>query len=90
MEEDNVRTVGNCNGCSKFGALSAGVCKECTRKFGPRFGGLAAKIRENPGFKNVCYTALKTEHARSEFVTMFGGEEQAYAMISTTPSQGSH
>lgn len=89
MREDNVRAIGDCSGCSKFGALTAGACKECVKKFGPRFGALATKIRENPGFKNICYTALKTERARSEFVAMFGGEEQAYAMVSPTPLQRS-
>ncbi len=86
MEEANVRAIGKCNGCSKFGALFTGVCKECTRKFGPRFGTLAAKIRENPGFKNVCYTTLRTELARTEFVAMFGGMD---TMPSPIPSQGS-
>lgn len=89
MEEANVRAIGKCNGCTKFGALSEGVCKECTEKFGPRFGTLVAKIRGNPGFKNACYTALRTDLARAEFVTMFGDREEAYAMISPTPAQGS-
>lgn len=50
---------------------------------------MAAKIRGNPGFKNACYTALKTELARAEFVAMFGGQEEAYAMVSPILSQRS-
>jgi hypothetical protein len=89
MEEDNVRAIGKCNGCSKFAAISSGVCRECKNRFGPRFDALAEKIRRNPGFRNACYAALSTELAREKFVSMFGEHGAGYAMVLPIPSRGS-
>jgi len=53
-------------------ALDPHVCAGCARKFGPKYGAMASRIRSDPGFKLKCYESLKTDMVRAEFVRTFG------------------
>ena len=81
MEEKSVSRIGGCPGCRKSALLVDGACKECARKFGSRFAAMAAKIREKPEFKKMCFNALKTDVARKEFVLTFGPVEDEVCAI---------
>lgn len=75
MAEGNVRSVGRCAGCQKMSALEAGACPACTKRFGPRFGAMASRVRAEPEFRLKCFLALKSDLARAEFVRTFGPGE---------------
>ncbi len=89
MEEKSVPKIGGCPGCRKSAMLVDGACRECARKVGSRFAAMATKIREKPGFKKMCFDALKTETAREKFVLTFGPvENEVYAIGPANMAQG--
>ncbi len=67
-----VTAIGSCPGCLKMAALREGSCKKCFSAFGPKYGAMARRIRDDPEFSKKCYGALRSELAKRQFVVTFG------------------
>jgi len=84
--ESKVTEIGSCPGCMRMAALREGSCKACFSTFGPKYGAMAKRIREDEGFRKKCYGALKSDLAKRQFVLTFG---DPHAIGSTNMAEGS-